>query len=324
MLSYHFLTDCAKHGYNLVFEYKGELIKTSFREAAANYKEFMEKYDVSLIAAKNPHLKLFTNSKPYAKTLYDPECWEVTETKDCNGHFKKHLHYIGTSVMPAQPLGLTNMYGLFRSCRDLCELDLGNWSLAEGLISTECMFEDCEKLKSIKFPMLPEIHNTSRMFRNCYSLREINWDAFKHSKLVACDAMFANCWVLEDFELDKLNFRKAFSAEAMFANCSGLNDRSLKKLPMSNAIKCNSMFLGTSVQDVEFKTSDIISPSNILNMFSHCPKLVRLCLQLPKNVIIDKSDIANNCYGLRSFAITYENSSSSSSDDNRIASISVF
>lgn len=320
MLSYHFLTDCAKHGYNLVFEYKGEVVKTSFKEAAANYKEFMSKYDIATIALHNPHLKFFANMDTGNCALYDPECWEVMQTEDENSYAIEHLHYKGTSSKPAQPLGLTDLYSLFRSCQNLTELDLSDWVLDEDLADVTAMFEDCEKLRTIKLPILPDICTTNRMFRNCYNLKEINWECFKESNLVACDSMFANCWVLEDFKINDLKFKQSFSAKAMFANCARLTDDVFQQIPVENAILCANMFLGTGVKNVKFKAHETLTAPDFSGMFSHCPSLEQLKIKVPPAVKITKEDVADSCPKLKAFSV----SSAKKSQEKRVASMAIF
>lgn len=295
MLSYHFLEDCAKHGYNFVFMYDGNIIKTTYKDTAVDYNAFMSSYDINKIVKQNPHLKTFLDPYSSKHVIYNPECWEVVNTSVEGLGKVNHLRYKGTSCTPTQPLGITNFWGLFRECTNLTELDLSDWTIKGDIFTVASMFEDCEKLEKVKLPHLEGVQQAAKMFRNCYNLKEINWEQFSDCNLCNCSNMFANCWRLEDFNLNKLGFSKSVNALNMFINCCNLSDKHLEGVPLGVFTNASAMFSGTGLIEVDMTKWGDIANNNYVGMFANCNKLEKAIIVIPDGIKVDAKTIFANC-----------------------------
>ncbi len=104
---------------------------------------------------------------------------------------------------------VTTMYGLFKDCRALTELDLSNFNTST-LTNMSYMFQYCRNLTTIKFGNFntSNVTNMSGLFQDCKALTELDLSSWDTSKVDYINKMFAGCTNLKKLDIrnwDKTN-----------------------------------------------------------------------------------------------------------------------
>lgn len=104
---------------------------------------------------------------------------------------------------------VTTMYGLFKDCRALTELDLSNFNTST-LTNMSYMFQYCRNLTTIKFGNFntSKVTNMSCLFQDCKALTELDLSSWDTSKVDYINKMFAGCTNLKKLDIrnwDKTN-----------------------------------------------------------------------------------------------------------------------
>ena len=178
---------------------------------------------------------------------------------------------------------VTQMNEMFSGCKQLVYLDLTNFYL-ENIINTEYMFEDCYKLKEIKFNNDTKTNNLKKMntmFQNCHSLEYIDTKIFKVDKLESFSYVFEECHSLKEIDLSHFNTKNINSYQRTFLNCARLEyiDISNFDLSQTKDIRMESTFYGCinlkSIKFSNIKTEELVAINNI---FYNCHSLISLDL----------------------------------------------
>lgn len=151
-------------------------------------------------------------------------------------------------------------------------------SFAEPVIcDVAYMFDgmtNLSRIDNINYLVGTFINNTSCMFRNCSSLKQLDLSYFDTSLVQNMSSMFEGCSNLETLKISTMNFRYANNVDNMFKNCSKLKTNII--FSYKHSINMNSMFtgcataLGSSVFtyfDNTYTSADIRAFNEYINEF---------------------------------------------------------
>ena len=125
---------------------------------------------------------------------------------------------------------LTTLRSSFEGCISLTNLEL-SLSNAKDLNIINNIFLDCQKLTSFDFSNLNfQGYSLNSIFKNCYSLKYVNFTNFYTDQVTNMVSVFQNCYSLTSVDLSSFRTDKVDSSFSfMFDNC-----RSLTSLDLSN------------------------------------------------------------------------------------------
>ena len=122
------------------------------------------------------------------------------------------------------------MYGMFRGCSSLTELDLSNFDVSNVKITGERgqginLFSSCVNLQKINLSGWNTISMTdmSYMFSSCKALTSLDLSSFNTSNVTNMRMMFYNCSSLIELDLsnfDVSNVNSFATDHGMFQDCS--------------------------------------------------------------------------------------------------------
>lgn len=139
-----------------------------------------------------------------------------------------------------------NMYGMFRDCENLDELDLEHFDTSD-VQDMDSMFGRCVSLKRLNLGDhfdTSNVQDMSDMFVLCGSLTELNLgDHFDTSNVKDMGLMFYNCNSLTDLILgDRFDTSNVQYMYSMFSDCESLTDLTLGDKFVTTNADTNNMF----------------------------------------------------------------------------------
>ena len=191
-------------------------------------------------------------------------------------------------LLYADGVSFTNMHigtaGLFKDLINLEEIEGFEVVGTGGTVNLEGLFENCKKLRSIRFDNLEasNVVTMSRMFYGCESLTSVDLSNSNTTNVVNMSSMFYGCTSLESVNLTgAFDTSSVTTMEDMFRNCTSLKAIDLSNFKTANVTNFKGMFYGDSnLRIIEVSAADFV-PSGIYgdhsgssNMFYDCTKLV--------------------------------------------------
>ncbi|MCQ2974028.1 MAG: DUF285 domain-containing protein [Bacteroidales bacterium] len=127
-----------------------------------------------------------------------------------------------------------DMSGMFCNCENIKSIDMSKLNTIKSL-SFAGMFANCKKLEKVEFPSnvfgLNKCENFSRMFFNCYELKDIDLSKLSVIKGTDFSEMFYQCKSLEKADLKKWQLSGSDVLYDMFCYCENLKEL---RMPISN------------------------------------------------------------------------------------------
>ena len=259
----------------------------------------------------NIDLSYFNTSNVYEIKYMFYNCSGLTSLDLSNFNIEKldnfaYMFYNCSGLTSIEvPSGTTEefctMEYMFYGCSNLTNLDLSTMHFAtdSGNTSMASMFENCTKLKNIKFKsnLSLEAWSTIYMFKNCNKLIDLDLSMFTYCDELA-SGMFYGCSSLTSLDLS--NFKSSLSdyldTNSMFYECSSLIDLNMSNL--SNSINCRNMFYKCSqLRTLNIGNFTAKSCYDFTQMFYGCSSLTRLDLS---NFVIRTTDMPGMFYGCSS------------------------
>ncbi|MBR0038970.1 MAG: InlB B-repeat-containing protein [Lachnospiraceae bacterium] len=191
-------------------------------------------------------------------------------------------------LLYADGVSFTHMHigtaGLFKDLINLEEIEGFEVVGTGGTVNLEGLFENCKKLRSIRFDNLEasNVVTMSRMFYGCESLTSVDLSNSNTTNVVNMSSMFYGCTSLESVNLTgDFDTSSVTTMEDMFRNCTSLKAIDLSNFKTANVTNFKGMFYGDSkLRIIEVSATDFV-PSGIYgdhsgssNMFYDCTKLV--------------------------------------------------
>ena len=186
------------------------------------------------------------------------------------------LKYVDISNLNTKKAG--NIKNMFSYCNSLISLDISSFDLSGK--NLEYFFQDCTKLRSIKFPKNKmKINQINNMFENCYSLVNVDLSSFDFSLIQNMDSFFSNCSSLTSIDLSNINTNSLNSMSKMFFGCKSLKIIKLKNFKTSNVDYFSYLFYDcSSLISLDISSFNTSKALDMGFMFSNCKKLKSLNL----------------------------------------------
>ena len=191
---------------------------------------------------------------------------------------------------------VTDMEGMFQSCRELEYLDLSNFD-SSNVTKMGFMFNKCSKLKEIKGInkiKTNKVTDMEGMFQLCSELEYLDLSNFDSSNVTKMGFMFNKCSKLKEIKgINNCIINKVTDMEGMFQLCSELEYLDLTNFDTSNVTSMSCMFAGCNklkkIKGINnFKTNNVI---NMEAMFQLCSELEYLDLSN-----FDTSNVTNMAF----------------------------
>ena len=199
---------------------------------------------------------------------------------------------------------VTDMNGMFSSCKSLTILDLSNFNTSK-VTNMNYMFEECSSLTSLDLSSFntSKVTNIQKMFYNCKSLATLDLSSFNTSKVTSMFGMFSRCLSLTSLDVSSFNTSKVTSTwgmRSMFQECSSLTTLDLSSFNTSKVTSMDAMFSGcsslTTLDLSSFNTSKVTS---MWTMFMDCSSLTSLDLSnFNTSTVTNMQRMFNGCKSL--------------------------
>ena len=150
------------------------------------------------------------------------------------------------------------------------------------------LFKDCETIKKINFIKFTnkDILNMNYMFYGCTNLKELLFSKFKTDKVINMRYMFYNCCSLTELNLSNFNTYNVTDMNNMFGYCSKIKQLDLSNFYTNKVKNMEFMFSGCYLLNYlnisNFKINKDINMHFILN---GCPEYLKIKFG---NKVIDK------------------------------------
>jgi len=168
-----------------------------------------------------------------------------------------------------------------------------------------------DKVTKIKLILDYEIKTLYKLFKECRTIKKINFKKFNRKDIYNISYIFYNCSSLEEINLSNLNNNNFTDLIGMFYGCSSLKELNLKNFNTINAYYMSSMFYNcSSLEKINldnFNTSNVVGMSK---MFYNCKSLEELNISnFNTSKVIDMSYMFYNCYSLKELNLNNFNTS---------------
>ena len=157
----------------------------------------------------------------------------------------------------------------FYNCNSLTSLDLSNYSF-KNVFYMDRTFYNCSNLAYINLPQnLINVINAKNLFDQCIQLKEINLNNFNgNHKLMNISGMFKNCFSLKNVELTMEETRYLLNMDEMFYQCIQLESVKFNHFKTDRLKSINKLFYDClSLKKIEMKNIKIPEPINIDDIF---------------------------------------------------------
>ena len=268
------------------------------------------------------------------KTINGTENWDtgnVTNLRQtfafCNALEALNLRGWDTS-------DVTDMMGTFGECHAMTALDVTGWDTSKTTSTQNMFFNDYDlpAVTGIEGFVLSSNLNSSFMFQNCETLKELDVSKWDMGKVTNFRGTFYHCFTIETIKgLENWNTGSGTTFKSMFENCENLsgidistwdtgsltdmdhmfyNCFSIETLDLGNwdtknVTTTRSMFSGTNhvgnmkLRQLDVSNWDTSSLTDISFMFYGCNQLVELDLSSwDTSNVTQMSTVFNFCHGL--------------------------
>lgn len=139
---------------------------------------------------------------------------------------------------------VTSIEQMFEGCEQLEQVDLTHLTI-DSCVTVNRMFYGCKSIKSIVLPFIHfnYIESHRSMFENCYSLTNIkNLDNYVSSHQLDTSRMFFNCRSLKQLYLDGFKMDSVKQTMCMFSGCEQLESIDLRRWLIWQLRRMDGMF----------------------------------------------------------------------------------
>ena len=172
----------------------------------------------------------------------------------------------------------------------------------DGIMNTSQMFYNCQSLKEVDLTNLDtsRVQMMSQMFAFCYSLETLDLSNMDTSRVLCFSKMFEKCTSLKELDLSNFNIEKADRLEFMFEGCTSLKKVDASSFVGSNVKMMYSMFLNcTALEEVDLSNFNPTNAESTSNMFSDCENLKTVKLsKFNPTAAASLGDMFENCKSL--------------------------
>lgn len=210
----------------------------------------------------------------YLKNIAFNDAFHTEHTKSMEGMF----YWSGLVSLDLSGLdtsSVTDMSGMFGSCRELKTLNIRNLDTA-CVTDMSGMFSDCRSLTKLDIRDLDtsKVTDMSGMFGYCYDLQTLDVSSLDTSSVQNMSSMFWRCANLTELDLRSFDTSSVTDMSFMFRECEQLKRLNLAGWDISNVTDMLCMFqLCESLESLDIRSWDLSAVENTTAMFSNCRKL---------------------------------------------------
>ena len=168
-------------------------------------------------------------------------------------------------------------------------------------------------LHTINFVIEEHLENMSFMFKDCSSLKKIEFISFETIKVKYMISMFQGCIELENLDLSNFNTKNVIDMQCMFNKCHKLKAiKGLTNLNTSKVINMSGMF--QECDELEYLDLSNFNTENVKDMqcmFNKCLKLkeIKGINNLNTSKVINMNALFQGCKKLKSLDLSQFNTS---------------
>ena len=160
---------------------------------------------------------------------------DTSKVSEMAGMFYKCTNLISVNMSNLNFSSLQTINSLFQGCISLTNLDFSLFN-AKKLNYIKNVFTDCQKLTSFDFSNHKfEGYSLDSIFKNCYSLKYVNFTNFSTDKVTSMLNAFQNCYSLTSIDLSSFRTDKINTLGYMFDNCRSLTSLDLSYFFLSGS-----------------------------------------------------------------------------------------
>jgi len=200
------------------------------------------------------------------------------EVKGGKCRFEKEGKYIIFYALDNLAFNLSDM---FNNCTNLIKVYMPSF-IDNKILSMPRMFKECYSLENINFLSsfnTKNVKNISDMFSNCYSLKNMKLSSFKTSNVENMSGIFSGCKSLTSINLSSFNTEKVIDMSNMFNNCIKLKEINISSFNTRNVLDMSYMFKECrQLQKINLKSFNTESVKDLSNMFDSCTSIKELDL----------------------------------------------
>ncbi|MCQ2415515.1 MAG: BspA family leucine-rich repeat surface protein, partial [Lachnospiraceae bacterium] len=202
---------------------------------------------------------------------------------------------------------VTNMTGMFYSCKALSSLNLSNFDTSKVTDMTG-MFAFCHALSSLDVSGFDTsiVTNMQSMFNNCDELSSLDLSNFETSKVTNMSSMFLNCKKLTALNISSFNTSEVGNMSGMFKDCSALETITFgNSFDTSKVTDMGDMFNGcTKLQSLGLSSFNTSNVTKMTNMFQNCETLTTLDLSsFDTSEVTTMKNMFNGCGSLETIGL---------------------
>ena len=141
-------------------------------------------------------------------------------------------------------------------------------------------FDDVNKVTKVQFINvymtelkqlnIPNLTDTSYMFRDSKYLEKMNISNLDTSKVINMHYMFNGCSSLTSLDVSNFNTSNVTDMGGMFYGCSGLTSLNVSSFDTSNVTNMEGMFYGCRISSLDLSNWNVYNVTDMEGMFGSC------------------------------------------------------
>ena len=145
------------------------------------------------------------------------------------------------------------------------------------------------------------IHELSFMFKDCYSLKEIDLSSFNTNNVTQMKHLFFGCALLKEINLSFFNTKSVKNMNSMFEGCTSLEVLNLSSFETQNVNFMSLMFSGcTSLKQLDLSSFNTQNVNDMKGMFKGCSSLKELNIfSFNTQNVTDMEEMFSGCTSLK-------------------------
>ena len=219
---------------------------------------------------------------------------------------------------------VTSLASLFHNNNSTAKPKITTLSAISGYFvnntSTNSMFRDCSKLKSLDLSSFntSKVTNIAGMFWNCSRLTSLDLSGWDTSMVTTIGSTFRDCSALTSLDLSDWDTLMITSMNNTFQGCSALTSLDLSGWDTSSVTAMNSMFYGCSaLTSLDLSNFDTLNVIDMGGVFRDCSALTSLDVSnFDTSKVVDMQYMFSGCSKLTSLDLSNFDTSSVTSMAN--------
>ena len=245
-----------------------KIMKSLLEISINNYKEYSElEFEIQLAKKKfGNFINLSEKNEKYFQIFFDNN---KKDTKKYIINKKDHIKKI--KVITTHKFTKFKSLELFKNCECIESISIKCYRNILNNMSN--MFRNCTSLKKIEFIHFntENLYDISYMFAGCKSLEIINFSDFNTENVTDMNSLFYNCKSLKALNLSNFKTQNVTNMSYMFFCCESLKELNILNFNTENVSYMSYMFFNCkSLMTVNFSNFKIMDNTLVRGMFTGC------------------------------------------------------